>query len=89
MPESDQEAEWRAEFERFGEELVMRDVINGVLPEPKRQAAFRWLGNQARARRTREKRTLQVAWWTFLAALGAISVGLLGIAATLVTLLFH
>jgi hypothetical protein len=89
MLESEQEAEWRAEFERDGEEQVRWSLASGFFPEPKRQFAFRWLGDQARDRRARERRTAQVAWWTFLAALGAISVGLLGIAATLVTLLFH
>jgi hypothetical protein len=51
MPESNQEAEWRAEFERFGEEQVRSSVASGLFHEPKRQFAFRWLGDEALARR--------------------------------------
>ena len=92
MPESGQEAEWRAEFERDGELLVYDNYKQGAIynDEAKRQAALRWLGEVSRDRRRREKLTLKVACWTFLAALGAIGVGLLGIAATfIVAKLFH
>jgi hypothetical protein len=57
MPESNQEAEWRAEFERFGEEQVRSSVASGLFHEPKRQFAFRWLGDEALARRARENKT--------------------------------
>jgi hypothetical protein len=50
MPESEQEAEWRAEFERFGEEQVRSSLASGLFPEPKRQFAFRWLDDEAFAR---------------------------------------
>jgi hypothetical protein len=48
----EQEAEWRAEFEKLGELLVYDNVKQGAIynDEAKRQAAFRWLSEQARSR---------------------------------------
>jgi hypothetical protein len=81
-PETQQEATWRAEFERLGELLVYDNVKQGAIynDEAKRQAAFRWLADQARARRERETWAVKVAWWTFLSAIAAVAVGILGIA---------
>jgi len=59
MAEPDVEAAWRAEFKRIGE-TRLRDALNsgsGITDEPKRQAAFRWLGDEAEARRLREEQT--------------------------------
>jgi hypothetical protein len=53
-----EEAEWRAEFERFGEEQVRSSLHSGLFPEPKRQFAFRWLGDEAITRRLRESMSL-------------------------------
>ena len=53
------EAAWRAEFKRMGE-TQLRDALNigvGIADEPKRQAAFRWLGDEAQSRRLREEKT--------------------------------
>ena len=87
MPESDQEAEWVAEFERDGELLVYDNYKQGAIynNEAKRQAALRWLGEVSRDRRRREKLTLKVAWWTLFAALAAVIVAITGIAVTLLT----
>jgi hypothetical protein len=54
----DQEAAWRSEFERLGEFLVYENVKQGAIynDEAKRQAAFRWLSEQAAARRAREEK---------------------------------
>ena len=81
MPESDQEAEWVAEFERHGELLVYDNYKQGAIynNEAKRQAALRWLGEVSRDRRRREKLTLKVAWWTLFAALAAVIVAITGI----------
>ena len=52
MADPEVEAAWRAEFERIGE-TQLRDALNsgGVFTdEPKRQAAFRCLGDEAQAR---------------------------------------
>jgi hypothetical protein len=64
---TNQEAEWRAEFEKLGELVVYDNVRQGSIysDEEKRKAAFRWLFEQA-ARRKREVRTLQIVYWTFL-----------------------
>jgi hypothetical protein len=78
-----EEAEWRAEFERFGEEQVRASLHSGLFPEPKRQFAFRWLGDEAIARRIREHKTYGFARWTLVAALAAVFVGILGVAVAL------
>jgi hypothetical protein len=78
MATPNQEAEWRAEFEKLGELLVydsFREVYND---EAKRQAALRWLSEQARSRGKREARTLQVVYWTFLVAVAGVLMGLVG-----------
>jgi hypothetical protein len=83
---NEQEAEWGKEFERDGEEQVRWSVDRGFFPEPKRQFAFRWLGDEALARKAREqrtfdyvKRTFDYARWTFVAAVAAVLVGIAGI----------
>jgi hypothetical protein len=83
MVDAQTEAEWRAEFELIGEAQVSVLVCDGIIPEPKRQAGFRWLGDQAQARRAREERTFNYVRWTFFAAVAAVLVGIIGIASTL------
>jgi hypothetical protein len=73
MAEPEVEAAWRAEFKRIGETQV-RDALDSITDEPKRQAAFRWLGDEAQAR-LREERNVR---WTFFAAVAAVIVGLIG-----------
>lgn len=84
MPNAEEEAAWRAEFEAAGESEV-RDVIYrgpGMYPDPKRLAALRWLREQARGRNLREKQTHRYAWWTLWAAIAAVVVGVVGVAVT-------
>ena len=59
MVDTQDEAAWRAEFERTGEVLV-RDVLNRGLysHEPKRQAAP--LSEEERARKLREQGTYRM-----------------------------
>ena len=80
MAATNQEAEWRAEFEKLGELVVYDNAKQGAIynDEEKRQAAFRWLSEQARSRREREVRTLQIAYWTFFAAIAAVLIGVIG-----------
>jgi hypothetical protein len=78
-----EEAEWRAEFERFGEEQVRASLHSGFFPEPKRQFAFQWLGDEAIARKMREQKTYGYVRWTLVAAVAAVFVGILGIVVTL------
>jgi len=68
-----------AEFKRIGE-TQLRDALNsggGFTDEPKRQAAFRWLGDEAQAQRLREEKTYHYVRWTFFAAIAAVIVGLM------------
>jgi hypothetical protein len=79
------EAAWNAEFERLGELLVYDNVKQGAIynDEAKRQAAFRWLAEQARERRARERQTLRVSWWTFWAAIAAVGIAIISVVVAL------
>jgi len=84
MAEPEVEAAWRAEFKRIGEEQLL-DALHsgsGFTDEPKRQAAFRWLGDEAEARRLREDQTHHYFRWVFIAAIAALIVGLIGVGLT-------
>ncbi|MGO8925158.1 MAG: hypothetical protein ACLQF4_19740 [Xanthobacteraceae bacterium] len=83
MTDANQEAAWRAEFERFGEEQTRSALSSGTFPEAKRQFAFRWLGDQETDRRVREKQTYKYTRWTFFAAVAAAIVGIVGIVVTI------
>jgi hypothetical protein len=51
------EAAWRMQFEALGEQSVLKNVKQGEsYNEAKRQAAFRWLSDQAQLRDCREAR---------------------------------
>jgi hypothetical protein len=78
LAEPEVEAAWRTEFKRIGETQV-RDALDSITDEPKRQAAFRWLGDEAEARRLREEQTRHYVRWTFFAAVAAVIVGLIGV----------
>ena len=80
-----QEIERRAEFERLGERQVYDNVKQGAIynDEAKRQAAFRWLGDKEAERRVREQNTLWYTRWTFYAAIIGVTVGVVGVVATL------
>jgi hypothetical protein len=85
MADPEVEAAWRSEFKRIGE-AQLRDALNsgvGIADEPKRQAAFRWLGDEAQARLLREDKTYHYVCWTFFAAIAAVIVGLIGVGLTL------
>jgi hypothetical protein len=45
--------------------------------EPKRQAAFRWSGDEAETRRLQEEHTYHYVRWTLFAAVAAVIVGLI------------
>jgi hypothetical protein len=55
MPDTQDEAKWRAEFEAVGETQLRDGVTRGAMPfpEPKRQFAFRWLLEQENAKALR------------------------------------
>ncbi|HUI13124.1 MAG TPA: hypothetical protein VL048_06610 [Xanthobacteraceae bacterium] len=80
-----EEAAWLAEFERLGELLDYDNVRQGAIynDERKRQAAFRWLSEQARERRTRERHTLRVSLWTLWAAIAAVGIAIVSVVVAL------
>ena len=51
--------------------------------EPKRQAAFRRLGDEAEEQRLREEKAYHYVCWTFFAAIAAVIVGLIGVGLSL------
>jgi hypothetical protein len=78
------EAAWRVEFEALGEQSVLKNVKQGAIRnEAKRQAAFRWLSEQAQLRDRREARTAELAW---LALFVSIAVALIGTVDMLIAL---
>jgi hypothetical protein len=84
MAEPEVEAAWRAEFKRIGAKQL-RDALSGgvgIADEPKRQAAFRWLGDEAEEQRLREEKTYHYVRWTFFAAIAVVIVGLIGVGLT-------
>ena len=80
MAEPEVEAAWRAEFERSGAK-ELRDALNGdgFTNELKRQAAFRWLGDEAEVQRLQQDQTYHYVRWTFLVVLGVVIAGLIAV----------
>ena len=80
MAEPEVEAAWRAEFERSGVK-ELRDALSadGLTDELKRQAAFRWLGDEAEAQRLQQTQTHHYVRWTFLVAVAAVIAGLIAV----------
>jgi hypothetical protein len=66
------------EFEALGEQSVLKNVKKGEsYNEAKRQAAFRWLSEQAQLRDRRETRTAELAWFALFVT--AVSIGTIGL----------
>jgi hypothetical protein len=80
MAEPEVEAAWRAELERIGETQHRDAPKSGEL---NRQAAFRWSGDEAQARRVQEEQAHHYLRWTFFAAIGAVIAGLIAEGLTL------
>ena len=80
MAEQEVEAAWRAELERSGAK-ELRDALNGdgFTNELKRQAAFRWLGDEAEAQRLQQEQAHHYVRWTFLVAVAAVIAGLIAV----------
>ena len=72
MAEPEVEAAWRAEFERSGVTQVGDALSTDSFNEEKRQAAFRWLGDEAEARRLQQEHTYHYIRWTFLIAVAVV-----------------
>jgi hypothetical protein len=83
MTDATEEATWRAEFERFGEQNTRESLHAGHFHEAKRQFAYRWLGDKAMERTQREKRTFRYVRYTLIAAVIGVFVGIAGVLVTL------
>jgi hypothetical protein len=73
------ETAWRMEFEALGEQSVLKNIKGAIYSEAKRQAAFRWLSEQAQLRDRREARTVELAWLALFVAMAAVSIGTMGL----------
>jgi hypothetical protein len=85
MADNEAEEAWRAELKRIGE-TQLREAVNssaGIADEPKRQAAFGWLGDEAEERRLREDKAHHYVRWTLFASVAVLIVGLIGLGLTL------
>ena len=79
MAEPEVEAAWQVEFERIGA-TELHDALSsdgGTTDELKSQAALRWLGDEAEARRLQQEHTYHYVRWTFLVAFAAVIAGLI------------
>jgi hypothetical protein len=85
MPDTEQEARWRKEFDEIlGYDVVRRE--HRLYEEPRRQLAFRWLLQKEKEREARDQAMHWYSKWTFVAAVAAVIVGVIGI---LLTLYWH
>jgi hypothetical protein len=75
------EAARRTEFKRSGETQLLNSGV-GVADEPKRQVAFRWIGDEAQTQRLREEKTYHYVRWTFVVAMAVVIVCLIGLGLT-------
>jgi hypothetical protein len=75
------EAVWRVEFEALGEQLVLKNVKRDAIKnEVKRQAASRWLSEQAQLRDRREACS-ELAWLALFVAMAAGLIAMIGLLA--------
>ena len=79
MAEPEVEAAWRAEFERSGVTQIRDALGGGGLDDEKSQAAFRWLGDEAEARRLQQEQTHHYIKWTLLIAVAVVIAGLIAL----------
>ena len=79
MAEPEVEAAWRAEFERSGVTQIRDALGGGGLADEKSQAAFRWLGDEAQARRLQQEQTHHYIKWTLLIAIAVVIAGLIAL----------
>ena len=83
MAEPEVEAAWRAEFESSGVTQIRDALGGGGLADEKSQAAFRWLGDEAEARRLQQEQTYHYIKWTFLIAVAVVIAGLIALGLSL------
>jgi hypothetical protein len=76
-----EEAKWRAEFEKLGRETVRVAIIRGqgFSPDRKRELAILWLREKEAAAESRERDAHWYAKWTWDAAFAAVVLTAIGI----------
>jgi hypothetical protein len=76
-----EEAKWRAEFEKLGRETVRVAIIRGqgLSPDRKRELAILWLREKEAAAESRERDAHWYAKWTWDAAFAAVVLTAIGI----------
>jgi hypothetical protein len=81
MAEPEVEAAWRAEFKRSGatELHSAPNSDTASADELKRRAAFRWLGDEAEARRLQQEKTHHYVRWALQVAVAAVIAGLVAV----------
>jgi hypothetical protein len=84
MTNLEQAAAWRTEFEADGERAVHDTIYHGpgVYPDPKRLFALRWLREKEVERERQDQKMRSYVRWTFLAAVAAVAVGIVGVLVT-------
>ena len=83
MAEPEVKAAWHAEFERSGVTQIRDALGGGGLADEKSQAAFRWLGDEAEARRLQQEQTYHYIKWTFSIAVAVVIAGLIALGLSL------
>jgi hypothetical protein len=73
MAEPEVEAAWRAEFKRIHD----TEAFHNASDDP--EAAFRWSGDEAEARRLQEEHAHHYLRWTFVGAFAVMIVGVIGV----------
>jgi hypothetical protein len=84
MSATDEQANWRVEFQEAGESEVRENLLNAAIynSPPKRDFAHQWLREQERARVRRDQQIHFYTRHTFWAAVAAVIVGVIGVAVT-------
>jgi hypothetical protein len=84
MPDTDEQAKWRVEFQEAGENEVRQNLLNGAIynSPPKRDFARKWLRELERERELRDQQIHFYTRHTFSAAVAAVIVGVIAVLAT-------
>ncbi len=83
MADTEQEAEWRKQFEANGREAVRIFCRDGSISGEMRNFAYRWFKEIDDACEARDRDAQWYSKWTFWAAVAAVVVGIIAVVATL------
>ena len=84
MPETAEQANWRAEFQAAGEGEVRQNFSNKAIynSPPKLDFARQWQREQERSRELREKQMYDYTRHSLWAAMTAVIIGIIAVIAT-------